>query len=84
LTPWAAGFFRWKAIAQTSRSASCRTLDKILDRGRHVSKLQVASAPQLVSNVLGDIFRPSFRGVERDHAHRIAKLTFHKASDGCF
>src|SRR6186713_2185807 len=86
LIPWAAGSSAGTPSSdqpQPKLPVPLMALDKILDRGRHVADLQVASAPQLVSNVLGDVFRPSFRGVECNDADGIAVLTLKEANDGC-
>jgi hypothetical protein len=49
--------------------------DEVLDAGRHVAKLQVASPAKLLGDVLGGITRPTFGGIEAEYACGVFVLT---------
>jgi hypothetical protein len=47
---------------------------EILQVKRDVSRLQVAATAQLARDVFGNVFRPTFGGIEGDDADRVAIL----------
>jgi hypothetical protein len=59
-------------------------LDEVLDRRGYIAQLQVAPAAQFVSNVLGNVLRPTLRRVERDYADGMAVLAFQQGGYSSF
>ena len=49
-------------------------LDELLNVGWHIARLEIAASAQFLSNVFGDVVRPSLFGVEGDDADRIVVL----------
>ena len=61
---------------QLDRPAGIVGLQKVEEKVWHLSAFRVAGSPQLIDDIVGDVARPSFVGVERDYQSGIVALTF--------
>jgi hypothetical protein len=55
-------------------SGTFLSLDEILNGGWHISQLYIATSPQFVSHILGNVLGPALGRIEGDDADRIIVL----------
>jgi hypothetical protein len=58
--------------------------DELRNRWRQIIARKISAAPDLMRDILRQISRPLFGGVERDDANRVAVLARHQIADDGF